>query len=587
MKVLLAGINAQYIHVSLAVYSLAASCRMAGCEVDTAEYTINQEFLQILGDVADRRPDVACFACYVWNREMLGKLSLALKKILPQIRIVLGGPEVSAVAANVLTNCRAVDYVVQGEGEESLPELLQKLADGEAPVAVCGVAERTESGICLNGGIRVVELLDRLPFPYNVSLLEGFRNRILYYESSRGCPFACSYCVSGMSGGVRRRSLEKVKEELRFFLDQGAMQVKFVDRTFNVDPEHYCEIWRFLLAWPGRTGFHFEIVADMLSEADLQLLAQAPKRKFQFEIGVQSTHADTLAAIGRTVCWERLAQNVKSIAQAGNIHLHLDLIAGLPKEDWRSFAASFNATYSLRPDMLQIGFLKLLPGTRIRQAAETYGYQWLDGPPYELLSNDVLPYGDVRRLKILEEVFNQTYNSGRFVHTLSYFVTVCNSGDAFAFYHKLSQWWYERGYIGTAASPEGVLNRLNEFARQLAPVQRQWVDELLKVDALIEGRRALKGEGLSWNGESWAEQKNELWRSEAGMRRYAPEYAFSNWREVKRRYPIEVFSVSVTDWLADGTAVGEKWTPVLFEVDRADFRWHSLSQSDFPTEKSR
>lgn len=586
MKILLAGINAKYIHVSLAIYTLASSCRQLGREVDTAEYTINQEFLQILGDIADRRPDVVGFACYVWNREMILRLATALKKILPSIMIVLGGPEVSESASEVLSECRSVDFVVQGEGEESLPELFRQIEIGLNPVNVAGVAFRLENDICLGGGVRVVNDLDKLPFPYSETPIESLRNRILYYESSRGCPFACSYCVSGASAGVRRRSLGLVKGELRFFLKHGIPQVKFVDRTFNVHPAHYRQVWRFLLDEPGHTGFHFEIVADLLTEEDLECLSLAPKGKFQFEIGIQSTQPDTLEAIGRKNSWELLAKNVGKIAQLGNIHLHLDLIVGLPREGLLGFANSFNATYALHPNMLQIGFLKLLPGTRIRREAEQYLYRWLDQPPYEILSNHVLSYTEIRQLKILEEVFNQTYNSGRFSNALSYLVQVCEAGDAFAFYRKLSQWWYEQGLIGTAQSPETVLTQLVRFSDKLTPLQQKWTMELLKVDVLLEGRKSLKGECLPWNEERWSKDKSHLWRSEIEMRRYAPDYEFTNWRDVKRRYPIEVFAVPVTSWLTNRVADGEAWTPVLFEMNQTDVQWHSLPQSNFSSEES-
>lgn len=581
MKVLLVGINAKFIHAALPVYALAAACRQAGRDVAIAEYTVNQEFLQILGAIADLRPEVAGFACYIWNRDFVLKLAVALKKIFPTIKIIVGGPEASGNAAGLLSECRAVDFVIQGEGEESLPELLQQLEAGERRVCVAGVAIRTSGGIDLNGGFRVVADLSKLPFPYAESQMQDLRQKILYYESTRGCPFACSYCVSGASGGVRRRRLEQVREELRFFLRHEVMQVKFVDRTFNARPEHYREIWRFLLNQPGNTGFHFEIVADLLSEEDIEFLRLAPKGKFQFEIGIQSTNDATLAAIGRKNRWEILAGNVRRIAAAGNIHLHLDLIVGLPEEDWQRFAVSFDSTYALQPNMLQIGFLKLLPGTGIHAEASRYGYIWLDDPPYEILANDSLSFGEVRRLKILAEVFDQTYNSGRFGHTLAYLVRLGQGGSAFAFYDSLSRWWQKRGHVGVSHSPEGVLNNLLEYSQGLFPDRRQWVEALLKVDALLEGRNAMKGGRLDWNNDQWAEAKNELWRNETEMRRYVPLYTFSNWREVKRHYPIEVFAVPVVDWLERSEAPEPEMTPVLFDLAGKTPHWHALPQDLF------
>lgn len=584
MKVLLAGLNAKYIHSSLALYSLASVCRNKGQVLEIVEYTINQEFLHVLGDIADRAPDVLGLACYIWNREMTLKLASELKKILPGVRIVLGGPEVSADAANVLTECPAVDFIIQGEGEESFSELLEQLADGMQSITIAGVAYRAGNWIELNGGIRVVEDLDCLPFPYCETQMDELKNRIVYYESSRGCPFSCSYCVSAKSKGVRNRSIKKIKEELEFFLHHSVSQVKFVDRTFNVQPEHYWEIWRILKERPGKTGFHFEIVADLLSEEEVRWLANVPPRLFQFEIGIQSTAESTLAAIGRHNQWGKLAHNVRRIVEAGNIHLHLDLIVGLPREDMVSFADSFNATYELQPNMLQIGFLKLLPGTKIRAEAAEHGYVSLSNPPYEILANNVLSYKEILRLKGLEEVFNQTYNSGRFFHTLSYLVKIAGHGDAFMLYCRLSEWWKAKRLTGMSHSPDRVLEYLWHFAQELAPEQQKWVAELLKFEVLLDETRALKGERLPWNKDKWAGSKNDFWRSENRMRQYVPDYVFSNWRDVKRLFPIEVFSLPVLAWVESGVEAKAELTPVLFDRANRRLGWHLLPGDEFSLE---
>ena len=583
MKVLLAGLNAKYIHSSLALYALAANCRKNGQSVEIAEYTINQEFLHVLGDIADRRPEVLGLACYIWNRELTLNLAAELKKILPEVCIVLGGPEVSPEAEKVLIECSSVNFVIQGEGEESFSELLVQLSEGVKSVSVAGVALRSGDRIELNGGARVVEDLDCLPFPYQTEQLEGLRNRIVYYESSRGCPFACSYCVSGSTSGVRTRNLKQVKSDLEFFLRHTVTQVKFVDRTFNVKPEHYREIWRFLREAGGETGFHFEIVADLLSEEDVQWLVSVPPRLFQFEIGVQSTGESTLAAIGRQNQWDRLARNVRNLAQSGNIHLHLDLIAGLPQEDLAGFSRSFNATYDLKPDMLQLGFLKLLPGARLRAEAAKYGYVCLSRPPYEILANHELSYKEIRSLKVLEEVFNHTYNSGRFIHTISYLIQVAACGDAFAFFARLSAWWKKNRLTGVSHSPDKVLGYFLDFSRELAPLQQSWVAELLKVDVLMDASRALKGEQLPWNREKWAESKNDFWRSESKMRQYIPDYVFTNWRDVKRRFPIEVFCLPVQGWIAAGTAGEAAQTSVLFDLESQRRSRYVLPETDFAT----
>lgn len=583
---MLVGLNAKYIHSSLALYSIRAACHNAGHEVEVLEYTINQEFFYILGDIAGREPALVGIACYIWNREMVLKITAALKKALPEVRIFLGGPEASGDATAILQQNISVDFVVQGEGEESAPELLAQLSQGADGLSVAGIAVRRGREVELNGGVRLVENLDSLRFPYSAEEMPGLADRIIYYESSRGCPFSCSYCVSSTTSGVRYRSIDKVKEELSFFLQHGVKQVKFVDRTFNVDPGYYRGIWGFLADCPGITNFHFEIVADRLSRNDVQWLGQVPPGRFQFEIGVQSTCEETLSAIGRRNDWERLQENVQRLLRSGNIHLHLDLIVGLPHEDWRHFRESFNAVYGLKPDMLQIGFLKLLPGTRIRQEAAEHGYIGLDFPPYEILANNVLPYADVRRLKLLEEVFNQTYNGGRFCYTLSYLVTIF-AGDAFCFYNELAHWWDQQRLAGKPHSPEGVLSQISLFAVRFSPEQKLRVGELLKFDVLLDASGALKGEQLNWNREQWERQKAVLWRSERVIKQFVPSFHFSNWRDVKRKYPLEVFAVNIPQWVSSGEWSGEELTPVLFDVTRERPIWHILPKSELITEDAQ
>jgi radical SAM superfamily enzyme YgiQ (UPF0313 family) len=584
LKVLLVGLNAKYIHSSLALYTIGASCQAAGHPVEIAEYTINQELLHVLGDVASYQPEVVGIACYIWNREMTLKLTAALKKVLPAVRIVLGGPEASGDAAAILRQNLSVDFVVQGEGEESLPELLTELAQAGAGRKVAGIAVRCGEGVELNGGVRVVEKLDDLPFPYQEAQMAGLANRIIYYESSRGCPFSCSYCVSSLTRGVRTRSVEKVKAELRFFIKHGVKQVKFVDRTFNVRLEHYREIWRFLAAADTTANFHFEIVADLLNSEEIQWLSQVDPGRFQFEIGVQTLCEPALTAIGRRNDWARLSDNVRNLRQGGNIHLHLDLIVGLPHEDLNSFRNSFNAVYSLQPDMLQIGFLKLLPGTRIRREAAEYDYVCLDHAPYEILSNRWLVYRDIRRLKQLEEVFEQTYNSGRFSRTLGFLIRFCADGDAFTFYQELTAWWEQQEMIGRAHSPEGVLAALRNYADRLPTEQKHRVRDLLKFETLLDGSGSLKGNELDWNAERWERQKAELWRNEEKLRHYIPDYRFSNWREVKRIYPVEIFDTDVSEWADGGKWPKRQVTAMVFDRTSRPV-WRRLEWNDVAAEE--
>ena len=579
---LLVSLNAKYIHTALGLYSIAASCRAQGKTVAVKEYTINQDLLVVLADIAGQTPDVVGLACYIWNRELTLKLAAALKKALPGIVIILGGPEVSADAATILAQHLCIDYVVQGEGEASLPELLTQLAQRKM-IAVPGIACRSAGGVELNGGACYVQDLDSLPFPYTEAELSQIGNRILYYESSRGCPYSCSYCISASTRGVRHRSVDKVCREMQFFLDHQVQQVKFVDRTFNVTPTHYQAIWRFLAERPGATNFHFEIVADRLRPDEIEWLATVPAGLFQFEIGVQSTCEKTLQAIGRQNDWAHLRQNVQALLRPQNIHLHLDLIVGLPFEGLTEFRQSFNAVYELQPQMLQLGFLKMLPGTPLRSQAEDYGMIYLEHPPYEILANRFVSYAEIRQLKQLEEVFNQTYNSGRFPQTLAYLVRVF-AGDAFFFYHELTLWWEEKGLLGSSHSPDRVLACLREFAGRFTPEQQTWVAELLKFDAICDGGKSLKAEALDWNRQRWETTKNKLWRDETIMHRYITDYRFTNWREVKRKFPMEVFAVDVSRWLQTGGTELSGPTPIAFDLTQEKPCWRVLAAEDFPLE---
>lgn len=597
MKALLVGLNAKFIHSALGLYSIAENCRTQGKPVEVREYTINQELLYVLADIAGQAPDVVGIACYIWNREMVMKLSAALKKALPGLVVVLGGPEVSPEAGEVLTQNSAVDFVVQGEGEQSMAELFEQLDRldplvmisknaspinrGLATIRIPGVAGRYGCSIELNGGVRLVEDLDSLPFPYQSNMMAGLSNRILYYEASRGCPYSCSYCVSATTKGVRRRSIDLVKSELQFFLQHQVRQVKFVDRTFNVLQDHYQAIWRFLAAQPVLTNFHFEIVADRLRRDEVDWLVTVPAGLFQFEIGVQSTYNRTLQAIGRHNAWEPLKRNVTELMKAANIHLHLDLIVGLPFEGWGQFQQSFNEVYEMNPDMLQIGFLKMLPGTPLRREAVKYDYVSLEHPPYEILSNQFISYKEIRRLKQLEEVFNQTYNSGRFTNSLAYMVRKIYQGDAFSLYVDLSEWWGDHGYLGVAHSPDNILSYMYKFGERFSSTQRAGYDELLKYDAILDRGRAIKGESLNWNRQRWEQEKSNFWRKEDGVRRYFPNYRFSNWREVKKNYPIEVFELNICRWLVQGEEPSGERIVLLFDLTGTIPQRQLVNEVDF------
>lgn len=581
MDTLLVGINAKYVHSSLAVYSLAAACRQRSLAIQTAEYTINQDLLFILRDILKQEPRTLGIACYIWNIEMVWKLVAAIKALRPDLVIIIGGPEVSFGAEELLHEHPAINYIIQGEGEESFSDLIFALQSGNSVSELPGVSGHAANRSVFLGDQCVVENLDSLPFPYCEAELRSLNNRIVYYESSRGCPFSCSYCLSSGTAGVRQKSIEIVKQDLAQLLQAGVRQIKFVDRTFNIKPEHYRAIWRFLLSRQEKTNCHFEIVADLLDEEDFQILEHAPPGRFQFEIGIQTLMPQSLNAIGRKHNWERLSENVRRLKNMKSIHLHLDLIAGLPFEGLVDFRNSFNAVYSLRPDMLQLGFLKMLPGAPIQRSAEEFDYKVLQHPPYEILSNRFLSYSDVALLKQVEEVLNQIYNSGRFSFALKFMIEHWE-GDAFGFFVEFSRWWENEGMFGASHSAEKVLSAVRHFAIEKMPLlNSSWVMELLKADVMMDPAGSLQGRELTWNTERWLEAKNNFWRNELKVRKYVPEYWFSNWRDIKREYPIEVFAVDVAGWLADGK-MEQRATAILFIKEKGTTpRWMRLDPVDF------
>ena len=443
MKILLAACNAKYIHSNLAVYDLKAYSSDYDEHVILREYTINQPKDEILKDIYSSGADVVCFSCYIWNISFVRELIRDLVKILPKTAFWAGGPEVSYDAEKFLTEMPEMTGVMVGEGEKTFHDLLEFYIDGKDSLEeISGIAYRTGDKIIHNGWR---ELMDLSAIPFVYEHLEKFENRIIYYESSRGCPFSCSYCLSSIDKKLRFRDLELVKKELQFFLDHRVPQVKFVDRTFNCKHEHAMTIWKYILEHDnGVTNFHFEISADLLREEEMELMSQMRPGLIQLEIGVQSSNPETIRAIHRHMDLKKLEHCVNRVHSFRNIHQHLDLIAGLPYEDYDTFHQSFNDVYRMKPDQLQLGFLKVLKGSLMQKEAEVYGIVYKEKEPYEVLSTNWLTYGEVLKLKMVESMVEVYYNSGQFWHTLEYLVPF--EKDAFTFYEKLGSFYEKKGY---------------------------------------------------------------------------------------------------------------------------------------------
>ena len=486
MKILLAACNAKYIHSNLAVYNLKSCSGEYSSRVVVKEYTINQLRDDILKDIYLEQPDVICFSCYIWNISFVRELVPDLKKILPQVEFWAGGPEVSYDAVEFLKKNPAFLGVMVGEGEETFHELAGYYIERkpETLSGIRGVAFRDE-----NKGRDIVhtgwrELMDLSKVPFAYSNLTEFKNRIIYYESSRGCPFSCSYCLSSIDKKLRFRDIELVKKELQFFIDNKVPQVKFVDRTFNCKHDHAMEIWRYITEHDnGITNFHFEISADLLRAEELALMKTMRPGLIQLEIGVQSTNPQTIKAIRRTMDFEKLKRIVEQIHSFGNIHQHLDLIAGLPYEGYDSFHKSFCDVYALHPEQFQLGFLKVLKGSHMMEMTGEYQILYKDREPYEVLSTAWLTYGEILRLKMVESMVEVYYNSGQFKNTLVFLEKYFD--DPFRMYEALGRFYVKKGYSEISHSRMRRYEILMEFAGEQKEIPPEALSDVMLLDLYL------------------------------------------------------------------------------------------------------
>ena len=449
MKVLMVAVNAKYVHTNIAVRYITEYAKRQGKDFDFCEFSINEPQNNVLGKLYEADCDAYGFSCYIWNIDYVLRLCKSLKQLVPERKIFLGGPEVSFDAEEILSENDFVDCIVCGEGEKAVSQLAQAFPSGHKVVY----------------GSKL-ENLDEAPFPYTPDDLKQTvqGEKLVYYETSRGCPFNCSYCLSSVDKGVRFLPLDRVKDEIKMFSDAGAMTVKFVDRTFNADKNRALEIWQYCIELDTNTCFHFEIGADLIDDAAIELLKAAPEGRFQFEIGIQSTNKKTLSEICRTMNIERLANNIKRLKAETNILLHLDLIAGLPFENFESFAKSFNDAYRMSPHVLQLGFLKLLKGSPLRNASKEYGMLFDSGAPYEVYATDWISFGEILCLKAVEDVLERYFNSGRFCKTLE--IAVFNFDSPFEFYFRLSEFWKKRDLVGQGVKRIRLYELLYQFLKE-------------------------------------------------------------------------------------------------------------------------
>jgi len=540
MQVVLSAINSKYIHTGLGLRYVGEYAKVQGHEVTLIEETINTPILAVLEKIMAVPAQVYGFSVHIWNKSFVFKLIRMLRKLRPQAAIVIGGPEVAFDAEKIFAELPQADYIVQGEGELVFSELLQYLAGGGAVPK--HIAYREGEQVNLNGGITVIDDMSLLPFPYPDLEKMLAEHKIVYYECTRGCPFNCAYCLSGISRSVRKRPLELVLRDLDRFIAAGVPLVKFVDRTYNLDEKYFLPMMEDLAQADTNATFHFEIKADILSEQVMDFLATVPKGRFQLEIGIQSTHQPTLKAINRQDNWEKLSANVKCLLSFGNMHIHVDLIAGLPYEDLPTFAKSFDDVYGLGADMLQLGFLKVLPGTQMRRETEKHDLRYMDEPPYEILATKYMPYEDMLYLKHLDNILDQTANSGGFKYTLRALLRASGM-TAFAFYRKLTQWWVKAGFYPQTHNAKGVAAILKQFIEENYAGQQAELLEILRFDVFCEIPQ-WRPEWLKWQTEAIFEVVSAFWRDEEKVRRYIPAYKFSSWRQIHKLYPIELFKAN-------------------------------------------
>lgn len=562
MKLLLAAVNAKYIHSNLAVYSMKAYCRAFADHIELAEYTINQQEDEILKDLYRKKPEILCFSCYIWNISFIKELIRNVKKILPDTVIWAGGPEVSYDAEQFLEEMPEVFGVMCGEGEETFRELTQYYVNLERNTEKGTELEKIDGIVFRKGkeiqktAPRAILDMDTLVFPYQD--MELFHHRIIYYESSRGCPFSCSYCLSSIDKKLRFRSTKLVKQELQFFLDNQVPQVKFVDRTFNCKKEHALEIWRYIQEHDNQvTNFHFEIAADLLTEEEIALIHTMRPGLIQLEIGVQSTNEDTIREIRRKTSFEKISQKVRQVQAGKNVHQHLDLIAGLPLEGYDSFRKSFDDVYGLRPQQLQLGFLKVLKGSYMYEKREEYGCVYKQREPYEVLSTNWLSYGEICRLKGIEDMVEVYYNSGQFTRTIE--ALEKEFSDAFAMYEVLADFYEKKGYFGISHTRIRRYEILLEFLEEQGKEDLAYFRERMVFD--LYARENLKTRPV-WAGEQklYKEQIQNFYRKEAEEPRLLRQYGGYQPRQLEKMTHLEVFTYDV---LSQKREKGQY--PVLFD----------------------
>ncbi|GAA0084338.1 B12-binding domain-containing radical SAM protein [Clostridium sp. CTA-7] len=537
MKILLTAINSKFVHSNLAVRYLRAFTKDMNYDCKIREFSINDREEKILEEIIKEKPNVVAFSTYIWNIEMIKKLSNLIKLVDENIEILYGGPEVSYDSQNILRELNG-EYIIEGEGEKTYREFIDyKL--GERDINSIRGFYYKKNGDIISNGKRPLMNMNELVFPYEED--EILDNKIVYYEASRGCPFNCKYCLSSTTHGVRFLDIDRVKKELKYFIDKEVRLVKFVDRTFNCNNKFTMAIWKFLINQDTKTQFHFEISADILKKSELDLLRKAPKDRFQFEVGVQTTNDDVLNRINRFVNFSDIKEKVEELLQIRNIKQHLDLIAGLPGEDYNSFKKSFNDVYSIEPEEIQLGFLKLLRGSSMREEAEEYGMKYSPYPPYEILKTNNISYDELIRLKKVEEMVDKYYNSQKFSNIIKYLVEKFD--NPFNFYYKLGSYFDSKGYFNRNIGNSEYYKVFLDFNMEILKEDNFILNQILKFDYLRFNKKRGIPEFIEKNLDK-EEEKNI-------KEQLRDLYSFKD-------YHLEVFSINIHKFMQDSIIIMEK-----------------------------
>ena len=565
MKTILVSLNSKFIHSNLAIRYL--SKYVAEIEdISIYEFTINQSPDFIASEIFKLLPDVVGFSTYIWNLSETLRVCEILKIVKPEIKILLGGPEVSYDGEQIINDIPYIDYIIYGEGEETFKEFLGFIKDNTSLNNIKGLIYREGSNAIKNMERELIQDLNTIPFPYD-GISNEFENKIVYYESSRGCPFNCQYCLSSTIKGLRFFNLERVKSELTVLIESKAKQVKFVDRTFNANKKYAMEIMRFIKEKdPENINFHFEITAHLIDDEFLDFLRDVKKGLFQFEIGVQSTNNETISAIGRTTDFSQLSKVVKTIKSYKNIHQHLDLIAGLPYENYESFKDSFNDVYSLKPEKLQLGFLKLLKGSGLRLSKEMYGYKYIDEPPYEVLESKYINYEELIKLKEIEDLVEKYFNEGYFEFTLDYLILKHYTAP-FEFYEDLSKFWDSKGFYKISHSRNGLYDILIEFIYYKGFEDSIYITQILKFDYKLNNKNSTLQFGYEKANIIYKNKAylHEILRNEEILSKYLYDYKELPTKKLMNKISIETFEFRILNAIRnDYEFIGENETYILF-----------------------